>query len=840
MPDNAPAQAATIPAPLSPEALNNRCDPKQFTFATTAELPPLDNVIGQDRAVAAVRFGIGIRHDGYNLFAIGPSGTGKHSTVRRFIAERAPQEPTPSDLCYVHNFQEPHKPKALILRPGKGAQFRKDMENLLSLLKIALPATFESEDYRNRRQAIEETLKSRQEKAFDALQNEAKDKGIALIRTPGGLALAPVRDGEVLAPQEFAKLPETEQEKTKADVEVLQEKLETILRQVPQWEAEARDKLKELNRDVTDFSIGHMIQEMRDCYAEMPEVQAWLDEARQDFVEHVEDFLSPDRGSGGGSDAEGPARPPRRRGRPQGPGATTADGSPALRRYQVNLMVDHSGRQGAPVIFEDNPNLQSLLGRIEHVSQYGALVTDHMLIQPGALHRANGGYLIVEARRLLLAPYAWEEFKRSLKSRELRIDVTNQVYSVVAAVSLEPQPIPLDVKIVLLGERMIYYLLAQNDPDFEELFKVTVDFEEDMDRTPESMKLYANLIGEVARTRKLRPLDAGAVARVIEYASRLVSDSTKLTAHMRSVVDILTESDYWAGTLGNEIVTATDVQKAIDTRIYRLDRMRERSQDQIIEQTVLIDTKGEKVGQINGLSVLQLGQFAFGRPTRITARVHVGKGDVVDIEREVALGGPIHSKGVLILSNFLAAHYLPDQPLSLHASLGFEQSYGGVDGDSASSTELYCLMSALSDVPIKQSFAVTGSVNQMGQVQAIGGANEKIEGYFDICKTRGLTGDQGVLIPVSNVKHLMLRKDVVDAVAAGKFRIFPIATIEQGIEILTGVPAGQRRPDGKFPANSINGLIEAKLALFLRKAREATRGDKDRRRLPTRDERRKP
>lgn len=840
MPDNAPAQAATIPAPLSPEALNNRCDPQQFTFATTAELPPLDNVIGQDRAVAAVRFGIGIRHDGYNLFAIGPSGTGKHSTVRRFIAERAPQEPTPSDLCYVHNFEQPHKPKALILRPGKGAQFRKDMENLLSLLKIALPATFESEDYRNRRQAIEEALKSRQERAFDELQNEAKDKGIALVRTPGGLALAPVRDGEVIGPQDFAKLPEDEQEKVKADVEVLQEKLEAILRQVPQWETDARDKLKELNRDVTNFSIGHMIQEMRDCYADMPEVQAWLDEARQDFVDHVEDFLSPDRGGGNGGDGEGPARPPRRRGPPGAGTAASLNTSSAFRRYQVNLMVDHSGRHGAPVIFEDNPNLQSLLGRIEHVSQYGALVTDHMLIQPGALHRANGGYLIVEARKLLLAPFAWEEFKRSLKSRELRIDVTNQVYSVVAAVSLEPQPIPLDVKIVLLGERMIYYLLAQNDPDFEELFKVTVDFEEDMERTPESMRLYANLIGDVARTRKLRPLDAGAVARVIEYASRLVSDSTKLTAHMRSVADILTESDYWAGTLGNETVTADDVQKAIDTRIYRLDRMRERSQAQIIEQTVLIDTQGEKVGQINGLSVLQLGQFAFGRPTRITARVRMGKGDVVDIEREVALGGPIHSKGVLILSNFLAAHYLPDQPLSLHASLGFEQSYGGVDGDSASSTELYCLMSALSEVPIKQSFAVTGSVNQMGQVQAIGGANEKIEGYFDICKSRGLTGDQGVLIPVSNVKHLMLRQDVIDAVAAKKFRIFPITTIEQGIEILTGVPAGQRGADGKFPANSINGLIEAKLALFLRKAREAARGDKDRRRLPTREERRKP
>ncbi len=834
MPDNAPDNVAeksmTLPAPLPPEALNRRCDPAQFSFKTTAELAPLDRILGQDRAVAAVQFGIGIRQEGYNLFAIGPSGTGKHSTVRRFIAERAPQEPTPPDLCYVYNFKQPHRPRALILPPGKGVQFRKDMENLLSLLKVAVPATFGSEDYRNRRQAIEEELRAKQEQAFEALHGEAKEKGLALLRTPGGLALAPVKDGEVLTPQDFAKLPEEEQARTKAEVERLQQKLEHIMREIPQWEMEARDKLKALSRDVTNFSVGHMIQEMRDCYAEMPEVQAWLDEVRQDLVDHVEEFLALER-------AEEPEDvTPGMRGHGRG---RSGSAMPALRRYQVNLMIDNGECRGAPVVYEDNPNLQSLLGRIEHIAQFGALVTDHTLIQPGALHRANGGYLIVEARKVLLAPFAWEELKRSLKSRELRIDVTNQVYSVLAAVSLEPQPIPLNVKVVLLGERMLYYLLAENDPDFEDLFKVTVDFEEAMDRTPETMQLYARLIGDVARTHKLRALDTGAVARVIEYASRIVSDSEKVAAHMRSVVDILSESDYWAGNAGHDAINAADVQKAIDAKVFRLDRMRERSQEQILRKTVMIDTVGATVGQVNALSVLQMGQFAFGRPARITARVHMGKGEVVDIEREVNLGGPIHSKGVLILSNFFAARYLPDQPLSLHASLGFEQSYGGVDGDSASSTETYALMSALSEVPIKQSFAVTGSVNQMGQVQAIGGANEKIEGFFDICKARGLTGDQGVLIPAANVKHLMLRQDVVEACAAGQFRIYAVEHVDQGIELLTGRPAGERGPDGKFPPGSINGLIEGRLALYLRKAREAG-AEKERRQRPTRESRNKP
>lgn len=829
MPDTATPVVPAL-APLAPEALNNRCDPRQFAFSTTAELAPLDNIIGQDRAVAAVRFGIGIRKEGYNLFAIGPSGTGKHSTVRRFITERAASEPTPNDLCYVHNFKEPHKARAVVLPPGKGVTFRKDMENLLGLLKVAVPATFESDDYRNRRLAIEEELKSKQEKAFDELQTEAKGKGIALIRTPGGLALAPVRDGEVLNPQDFAKLPEEEQSRIKTEVEGLQHKLEEIMRQMPAWEMQARDKLKELSRDVTNFSVGHMIQEMRDCYAAAPDVQAWLDDVRQDLIDNVEEFLSPERMP------EPEDAPPgmRRRNRP-GPGG------PGLRRYAVNVMVDNSARQGAPVIFEDNPNLQSLLGRIEHIAQYGALITDHTLIQPGALHRANGGYLIVEARKILLAPFAWEELKRSLKSRELRIDVTNQVYSVLSAISLEPQPIPLHVKVVLLGDRMLYYMLAENDPDFDDLFKVTVDFEEAMDRTPETLQLYARLIGDVARSHQLQPLDGGAVARVIEYASRIISDSAKVTAHMRSLVDILSEADYWARHLGHGITQASDVQKAIDERIYRLDRMHERSQEQILDKTVMIDTTGEAVGQINALSVLQLGQFAFGRPTRITARVRMGRGEVVDIEREVALGGPTHSKGVLILSSFLGARYAPDQPLSLHASLGFEQSYGGVDGDSASSTELYALMSALAEVPIRQSFAVTGSVNQMGQVQAIGGANEKIEGFFDLCQARGLTGEQGVLIPAANVKHLMLRHDVVAAVAAGTFRIFAVTTIDQGIELLTGVPAGERGADGKFPPRSVNGLIEAKLALFLRKAREASGNHEgNRRRFPSRESRDKP
>ncbi len=789
--------------PLPPQQLRQTCDPSQFDFETTAELKDLSEIIGQERAVEAIQFGIGIQREGYNLFALGPSGTGKRTTIRQFLDQKAAAEPIPSDWCYVNNFEQPHKPRALRLPPGQGVVLRKDMEQLVEELRTAIPAAFESEDYRTRRQEIEEEFKERQEKAFSDIQKQAQERSIALIRTPVGLAFAPLREDEVISPDEFQKLPAEKRKQVEADISKLQEQLQAIIYQVRQWEREARDKVKELDRQVAMSVVGHPIDELREKYAQLPDVVDYLGAVQQDVIENVDEFRKSEE-------------TPQVMGIPL---PRSLVGPPLFRRYQVNVLVDHSESKGAPVVYEDHPTYNNLIGRIEHIAHMGALVTDFNLIKPGALHRANGGYLILDARQLLLQPYAWDGLKRALRSREVRIESLSQVLSLVSTVSLEPEPIPLDVKVVLIGERLLYYLLYQLDPDFGELFKVEADFNEEIPRTPENNLLYARLIGTIARKEGLRPFDRGAVARVIEHSARMADDAEKLSIHLLSTADLLREADYWAGVAGNGVVTADDVQRAIDAQIHRADRLRELVQEEIKRGTILIDTTGERVGQVNGLSVIQLGNFAFGRPNRITARVRLGKGEVVDIEREVELGGPIHSKGVLILSGFLGARYAAERPLSLSASLVFEQSYSGVEGDSASLAELCALLSSLAEVPIRQSLAVTGSVNQHGEVQAIGGVNEKIEGFFDVCKTRGLTGEQGVIIPATNVQHLMLRQDVIEAVKAGQFHIYPVQTVDQGIELLTGIPAGERDEEGNFPEGSINQLVEARLIELAEKQR---------------------
>jgi predicted ATP-dependent protease len=492
-------------------------------------------------------------------------------------------------------------------------------------------------------------------------------------------------------------------------------------------------------------------------------------------------------------------------------GAAVARDADRFRRYWVNLMVDHGESHGAPVVYEDHPAFQNLVGRIEYIAQFGALLTDFNLIKPGALHRANGGYVVLDARRVLLQPFAWEELKRVLRAREIRIESLAQMLSLISTVTLEPEPIPLNLKVVLVGERLLYYLLCTLDPDFGELFKVPVDFADDVGRTADTTQQFARLLATIAARNGLRPLSRDGIARVIERASRLVDDATKLSIHERTIGDLLREADYFAGGNGHATITRADVQQAIDAQTQRADRVRERIYEEIRRGTILIDTAIAKAGQVNGLVVSTLGSFTFGRPVRITAGIRLGRGEVVDIEREVEFGGPIHAKGVLILAGFLGARFAAARPLTLHASLVFEQSYGPVEGDSASAAELYALLSALAEVPIKQSFAVTGSVNQHGQVQAIGGVNEKIEGFFDICRARGLTGDQGVIIPSANVEHLMLRDDVVEAVARREFHIYAVETVDQGIEILTGREAGERGPDGRFPEGSINQLVEARL-----------------------------
>jgi lon-related putative ATP-dependent protease len=802
---------------LEAAQLYQRTDPEQFTFETTADLDDLEDPIGQSRAIEAMEFGIGIERKGFNVFALGPTGMDKRAFVRQFFEGQAQDEPVPSDWCYVNNFEQQHKPRAIRLPPGVGVQFRQDMDQAVDELRTALAAAFEGEDYQTRRQIIMEEFKERQEQAFKELQEQAQERDFTVLRTPAGLAFAPVREGEVLSREEVDKLSAEQRQHLEQEAEALQEELQKVLRQMPSWQREMQEKARELDHEVANFAAGGLMDELREKYSELPKIVEYLDAVRKDAVENAGDFFPSDQDpsnvlsallSGGAA----------QRGR---------GGLASLRRFQVNVVVDHSSSAGAPVVYEDNPTYQNLLGRVEHMAQMGALLTDFNLIKAGALHRANGGYLILDARELLLQPYAWEGLKRALQSSQVRIESPGQMLSVVSTVSLEPEPIPLDVKVALVGERMLYYTLWQLDPDFADLFKVAADFEEQMDRSAESHLLYAQLIGTLARREGLRPFDRGAVARVIEHSARIEGDAEKLSTRMRSISDLLQEADYWAGKSGNEVISAADVQRAIDAQIRRSDRLRERMQEAILRETFLIDTEGENTGQVNGLSVAQLGDFAFGRPTRITAQVRMGKGEVVDIEREVELGGPIHSKGVLILSGFLGGRYAAERPLSLSASLVFEQSYGGVEGDSASSAELYALLSAIAEVPIKQSLAVTGSVNQHGQVQAIGGVNEKIEGFFDLCRARGLTGEQGVLIPTSNVKHLVLRQDVVDAVSGGQFHIYPVKFIDQGIEILTGRPAGERDEEGNYPEGSINDLVEKRLGELAEKRSEFSASAKE-------------
>jgi len=781
-----------LPQALPPERLYTICDVAALPFESTAELADLDDSFGQDRAVEAIDFAMAMRHRGFNLFALGPEGTGRRSLVMRLLAAQAAGRPVPDDWAYVNDFEQNQRPKALRLPAGRAASLKKDMDWLVGELGQALPAAFEAEEYRNRRQAIEDELKERQEQAFRAIAGEAGEKGVALVRTPVGLALAPMAEGEVLSPEQFKQLPEDTQSRFKADMEGLQEKLEATLKEVPKWERESRAQLRQLDHDVVAFAIEHLMEEITAKYLDLEQVQAYLLAVAADVAANVGDFL--------GDDDRSKIR--------------RALGGDAFRRYRVNVLVDNAATLGGPVVFEDYPTQPNLIGRVEHLAQMGALITDFNLIRAGALHRANGGFLVMDARKLLMNPFAWEDLKRALKAREIRIESPGQSMGLLSTFSLEPQPIALDVKVVLIGEPMLYYLLSHHDPEFAELFKVAADFDWRMERTEQSVLALARSVATLCRKEGLLALDRAGMARVVEQASRQVEDADKLSTHMASLADLVREADFWAAKAGAKVIAAAHVQQAVDAAIRRQDRVRENIQHEIESGIIHVATEGAEVGQINGLAVLQLGNFAFGHPARITARIHAGKGDVIDIEREVDLGGPLHGKGVLILSGFLAARFGATEPLSLSASLVFEQSYGGIDGDSASSTELYVLLSALSGLPIRQDLAVTGSVDQFGRVQAIGGVNEKIEGFFDLCRARGLTGSQGVMIPATNVRHLMLRHDVVEACRQGRFAIYPIETVDQGIALLTGAEAGEADEHGRFPAGTVNRKVQARLAAF--------------------------
>jgi len=789
-------------AELAASVLRQRCDGESLGFRTTEEIDESPEPFGQHRALEAARFGFGIRQDGFNVFAMGPSGLGKRTVVSSLLSERATTEPTPSDWCYVHNFEMPDKPRALEIPAGRGRELRRDMESLVETLRAVIPAAFQSEEYQNRMRELQEEFREAREEPMAALAKEAGERGIRMLRTPAGFAFAPTKDGEVLSPEDFEKLSQEEQAEIKQTIESLQDRMQEALRDLLRFGERMREKAKALNREVTLSAVGHEIAHLREAYRELAEVVKYLDAVEADVVEHAADFQQE-----GEQESPLAALPMFDRGR-------------ALVRYRVNLLIDHAETKGAPVIYEEHPTYQNLVGRVEHRAQFGALQTDFSLVKAGALHRANGGYLILDARKVLTQPFAWEGLKSALRTGEIRIESLGEALSLVSTVSLEPEHIPLRTKVVLIGDRYVYYLLYELDPEFRDLFKVAADFEEAIDRTEQTSLAYARRVAAVVRQCKLKHFTAGAVARLVDAGAREVGDAEKLSAVTRWLSDLAREADYWAGEAGRSLVSEEDVERAVDAKIERGSRMRERVHEAIRRGTVLIDTAGEKVGQVNGLSVLALGDFAFGQPSRITATARVGRGQVVDIEREVKLGGAYHSKGVLILSSFFAQRYARDRSLALNASLVFEQSYGHVDGDSASVAELCALLSALSGLPIRQSIAVTGSVNQLGSVQAIGGVNEKIEGFHDVCAARGYTGDQGVIIPASNVKHLMLRSDVIEAVAAGRFHVWAVDDVDDAVELLMGMPAGALDEKGEYPVDTVNRRVSDELARMAKLQKE--------------------
>ncbi len=789
-----------IPDGLAVKHLRPECDPKSLGFETTASLKPMRGYVGQDRAIDAIKLSANINHRDFNLYVLGREGTGRHAAVAQLLAEAAKARPTPYDWVYVNNFDAPHKPQAMKLSPGTAATLKLAMQCLVEDLANDIPALFESEEYQTQRRAIEEELGQKHEEPIAEFSEQAHAQNVALLRTPMGFMLSAVVDGKPIKPEVYEALPQEQREEIDAKIEKLQEQLAAILKQGPQLEKEHRQRVNDLHAAMAEQVVSLRLKDVETQFAGVENIQTYLEHVRLDMISNAELFLmsaaKPD---------DGPFPEVSRK----------YHEDPRFDRYAVNIMVSHKKGPGtAPIVTEDLPSLTHLTGRVEQIAQMGTLTTNFTLIKPGALHRANGGYLVLDASRLLSEPYAWDTLKRCLQSQSISITSLADRLSLTSTVTLEPDPIPLDVRIILVGDRRLHMLLQQLDPEFRRLFKLQADFEDDLPRSAKNTRAMARIVAGYANKEKMRPLTASAVAALLDEAARLAGDSTKLTLEVGALTDVMREADYYAAGRKHDVISDDDIEKAVQQSLHRASRIKERMQDAVTRKTILIDTKGQAVGQINGLAVVGIANSYFGRPSRITARVRMGTGKLVDIEREVELGGPLHSKGVLILGSYLASHFALDVPMSLHASLVFEQSYGGIDGDSASSAELYALLSALSGIPIRQGLAVTGSVNQNGEVQAIGGVNEKIEGFFDICKAQGLTGEQGVLIPASNVDHLMLRRDVVEAAQSGDFRVIPIKTIDQGIEALTGTSAGKRGRSGHFPQTSINGLVEARLLAF--------------------------
>lgn len=783
-------------AELPPERLRRQTDPTLFDFDTTAEVQPSEGIVGQPRATAALQFGLGMLGRGYHVYVAGAPGTGKMTAVNVYLRELARRRPAADDLCYVYNFADPERPRALRLPTGRGRQLAHDLDQVLAVAQQQLPRVFESDEYTSQRDAITKAVDDEREARLARLDEHARTEGFALQATPMGLLVIPLRDGKPMREEEFAVLSPEQREEWQRKKRHLDEEISEVLKSLRALERLARERLERLDRDVALYTVGGLLEDVMERYRDLPAVSQYLSEVREDLAEQVNLFRAPSART----DESIEPRWMRER---------------ALRRYRVNVIVGDGNVTGAPVVVEPHPTYQNLIGRIEREAQFGVLTTDFTLIRGGALHRANGGYLVLQAEDVLRQPFAWDGLKRALRDRVATIEDPADWLGMAPVRTLRPEPTELDLKVVLVGDPTTFYLLYTLDPDFRELFGVRADFDRTMPRTPENERAFAGFVCRICDQENLCHANRSAMALIVEHASRLAEDQNKLSVQFGTIADLIRAASYWARQAGATTVGVEHIRQAIEQQTYRSNMIEQRIREAIARGILLVDVAGSAVGQVNGLAVHTLADYSFGMPVRITAAAGVGREGVVDVERESQLGGRIHSKGVLILAGFLVDRFAQSKPLGLTARLTFEQSYEEVEGDSASSAELYALLSRLSELPIKQGFAVTGSVNQKGEVQAIGGVNEKIEGFFATCREKGLNGQQGVVIPAANVQHLMLKDEVIAAVRDGQFHIYPVRTIDEGIELLTGVPAGVRGTDGRYPEGTVNARIEARLAAMI-------------------------
>ena len=787
--------------------LRHASDPAEFPFETTAELSLKAEVIGQARAVNAIEFGLSIRNHGYNIFVSGIPGTGKNTIVKSIVKRISLEQPVPDDWCYLNNFIDPDRPLAVKFLPGKGREFRRDMEKLIEFMQSEIPKAFESKEYEEQKSRITEDAEKAKEVLFSEAGQRALELGFQLTITRTGIVKVPLVKGKPLQQEELETLsPEQRQELEEREKKVDAE-IRDFLSKARQLDKEAHEKIHELNRRVAHFSMGHQLEDLREKYRDNPRIPEYLAQVEEDILGNLREFL--------GQTPEMPFQ------------IEGMDKASFLDRYKVNVIVDNAETRGGPVVEEANPTYNNIVGRLERKARFGAFYTNFMMIRSGSVLQANGGYLVLNALDVLRSPFTWDALKRIIKKNEVKIEDIGELYGYTTG-GIKPEPIPVSLKIIMLGSPRLYYLLYYYDEDFRDIFKVKSDFDTQTTNTRDEKMRYANFIGSMAKNDGLLPFERGAVAGIVDHAVRLSEKKEKLSLRFSDLADLVREASYWAVKAGGKKVTAAHVDKALEEKVYRANLLDERIQELYLDGTIMVDVAGEVAGQVNGLSVYDIGDFAFGKPSRITARVYLGKGGVLDIEREAKLSGRIYNKGVLILSGYLGGTYAQDKPLSLSASIAFEQSYGEIEGDSASAAELIALISGIAEVPVKQNIAITGSINQKGEIQPIGGVNEKIEGFFAVCRNRGLSGDQGVIIPQVNVKNLMLKKEVVDAVKEGKFRVYAVKTVNEAIEILTGIPSGARRTDWTYPEGTVNFLVDKRLKEMSKKqkAEDKPEGEK--------------